>query len=123
AVAVELMHRRRKRMLLWKHPRLLRRQVALAQVTWRTRGHHVFPGGLAAFAARNDVIEGEVVGGQAILADETVAQEDVEAGESRVRGRLDEGLQRHDAGQLNLECRAADSAVVMLDDVDAVQEH
>ena len=98
AVAVKLMHRRCKRMLLRKHPRLLRREIALAQVTWRARRHHVFPGGLATFAARNDVIEGEIVGRQAILAGEAIAQEDVEAGEGRMRGRLDERLQLHDAG-------------------------
>src|SRR5216684_6283375 len=58
AVAMQLMHRRRERVLPWKHPRLVRRQIALAQVTRRTGRHHVFPGGLAALAARNDVIEG-----------------------------------------------------------------
>src|SRR5258706_15924452 len=100
------MHRRRERGLPWKHPCLLRRQVALAQIAGRTGRDHVFPGGLAAFAARDDVIEGEVVMRVAVLAREPIAQEDVEPGESRMGGRLDEGLQRHHARELNLEARA-----------------
>src|SRR6267143_5899629 len=120
---MQLMHRRRKRKLLWKHPRLLRRQVSLAQIAWRTGGDHIFPCGLAALAARNDVIEGEVVIGRAILADEAVAQEHVEPGEGRMRGRLDEGFQRHHARQLDLERGAAHRAVVVLNDIDAVEEH
>ena len=53
AVAMQLMHRRRKRGLPRKHPRLLRRQVALAQIAGRARGDDVFPSGLAALAARD----------------------------------------------------------------------
>src|SRR5689334_5972329 len=50
-VAVQLVHRRRERMLSRKRPGLLRRQIALAQIAWRACGDHVFPGGLAALAA------------------------------------------------------------------------
>src|SRR5437764_15370782 len=92
AVAVQLMHRRRERRLARKHPRLLRRQIALAQVARRARRDDVLPGGLAALAARDDVIEGEIVIRRAILADEAVAQEDVEPGEGGMRARLDEGF-------------------------------
>src|SRR5712672_1594421 len=120
---MQLMHRRRERRLPRKHPRLLRRQVALAQITRRTGCDHVLPGGLAALAARNDVIEGEVVVGRAVLADEAVAQEHVEPGEGGMRGWLDEGLQRHHARQLDLERGAAHRAVVVLNDIDAVEEH
>src|ERR1700724_3387788 len=123
AVAVQLMHRRRERELLWKHPCLLRGQVSLAQVARRTGGDHVFPRGLAAFAARDDVIEGEIVAGRAILAGETVAQEHVEPGKGGMRGRLDEGFQRHHARQLNLERGAAHRAVVVLDDINAIEKH
>ena len=59
----------------------------------------------------------------AILADETIAQEDVEPGESGMRGRLDERLQRHHARKLDLEARAVHRAVVVLDDVDAIEKH
>src|SRR5450432_2408964 len=123
AVAVQLVHRRRERRLPRKHPRLLRRQIALAQIAWRTGRDHVFPGGLAALAARDDVIEGEIVVPRAVLADEAVAQEDVEPGEGGMRSRLDEGLQRHHARQLNFERGAAYRAVVVLDDIDAVEEY
>jgi len=61
AVAMQLMHGRRKRLLPWEHPCLLRRQIALAQIARGARRHDIFPRGVAAFAARNDVIEGEVV--------------------------------------------------------------
>src|SRR5205814_566773 len=107
AVAVQLMHSRRERRLPRKHLRLLRRQVAFSQIAWRAGGDDVFPGGLAAFAARDDVVEGEIVVRRTILADEPVAQEHVEPGESRVGARSDEGLQRHHAWQLNLERGAA----------------
>src|SRR6202158_2691870 len=120
---MQLMHRRRERGLPREHPRLLRRQVALAQIAWRTRGDHILPGGLAAPAAREDVIEGEVVVGRAILAHEAVAQEHVEPGEGGMRGWLDEGFQRHHARQLDLERRAAHRAVVVLNDIDALKEH
>src|SRR4030095_14363304 len=117
------MHRRCERVLPWKHPRLLRRQVALAQIARRTGRDDVFPGGLAALAARDDVIEGEVVMRVAILADETIAQEDVEPGEGWMRGRLDERLQRHHARKLDLEARAVHRAVVVLDNIDAIAKH
>src|SRR6202011_4049482 len=120
---MQLMHRRGERGLLRKHPRLLRSQVSLAQIARRTGRDHVLPGGLAALAARDDVIEGEVVVGRTILADEAVAQEHVEPGEGGMRGRLDEGFQRHHARQLDLERRAAHRAVVVLNDIDAVEEH
>src|SRR6267154_783478 len=113
------MHGRGERVLPREHPRLLRRQIALAQITWRTGRDHVFPGGLAALAARNDVIEGEVVMRQTVLAGETIAQEDVEPCEGGMCGRLDERLQRHHARKLDLEARAVHRAVVVLDDVDA----
>src|SRR6266850_4342718 len=120
---MQLMYRRRERVLPRKHPRLLRRQVALAQIAWRAGCDDVFPGGLAALAARDDVIEGEVVMRVAVLAHEAVAQEDVEPGEGGVRGRPDERLERDHARKLDLEGRTAHRAVVMLDDIDAIEKH
>src|SRR5258705_1700 len=98
-------------------------KYALAQTARRAGRDHVFPGGLAALAARDDVIEGEVIMRVAVLADEAVAQEDVEPGEGGVRGRLDERLQRHHARKLDLEGRATHRAVVVLDNVDAIEKH
>src|SRR3979409_2497468 len=118
-----LVHGRGERGVPREHPRLLRRQIALAQVTRRTGRHHVFPGGLTAFAARDDVVEREIVIGRAILADEAVAQEHVEPGEGRMRGRLDEGFQRNHARRPDPEGGAGGRAVVVLDDVDAVEKH
>src|SRR5207249_7300011 len=60
---------------------------------------------------------------RAVLANEAVAEEDVEAGEGGVGGRLDEGFERNDAGQPDLETRTSYRPVVMLHDVDAVEEH
>src|SRR5689334_7809495 len=82
AVAVQLVHRWRVGRLFREHLGLLRRQVALFQIAGRTGGDDVFPGGLATLAAGDDVIEGEIVGRGAILADEAVAEENVETGES-----------------------------------------
>src|SRR5271169_5485662 len=117
------MHGWSERGLPRKHPCLMRRQISLAQVARRTSRDHVFPSGLAALAARDVVIEGKIVIGRAILANETVAQEYVEPGEGGMRGRLDEGLQRHHARQLDFECGAAHGAVIVLDDVDAIEKH
>jgi hypothetical protein len=58
------------------------------------------------------VIEGEVVIRVAILADEAIAQEDVEPGEGGMRGRLDERLSatpRSEAGFRRLGLRTARS--------------
>src|SRR6202000_1808285 len=120
---MQLVHGRRERGLLRKHPRLLRCHVALTQIAGRTCGDHVFPGGLSTLAARDDVIEGQIVARQAILADETVAQENVEPGERGMRARLDEGLQGYDAWELDFEGGAAYRAVVIFDDVDPVEEY
>src|SRR5437660_3424230 len=90
AVAVELVHGWGEGVLARKHLGLNRREVALAQIAGRARRDHVLPGGLAAFAARDDVVEGEVFGRAAILAGETIAQEDVESGEGGMGGRFDE---------------------------------
>src|SRR6266567_796887 len=86
AVAMELVHGRGEGVLARKHPCLHRREIALAQVTGRACRDHVLPGGLAAFAAWDDVIEGEVFGRTAILAGETITQEDVESGEGGMGG-------------------------------------
>src|SRR5581483_8110148 len=85
SIAVKLMHRRCKRLLLRIHPRLLWRQIALFQIARGTRGHDVFPGGLAAFAARDNVIESQVVARHAILTGEAIAQEYVEPGKGGMR--------------------------------------
>src|SRR4029078_11718968 len=81
SVAVELVHGRCERALARKHLGLRGGEIPLAQVTGRPRRDHVLPGGLAALAARNDVIEGEVFGRAAILAGETIAPRDVETGD------------------------------------------
>jgi len=54
---VQLVHRRQRTGAALETSALLRRQIALAQIARRTGGDHVFPGGLAALAARDDVVE------------------------------------------------------------------
>ncbi|MET3161327.1 hypothetical protein ABIF34_008352 [Bradyrhizobium japonicum] len=120
---MELMHGRREGALARKHLGLRRGEIALAQITGRARRDHVLPGGLATLAARDDVIEGEIFGRAAILAGETIAQEDVEPGEGGVGGRLDEGFERDHARQLHFQRGTSDRLIVMRDDVDAVEEH
>ena len=123
AVAVQVLHRGLERRLRRKHPRFVRRQVALAQVARRAGGDDVAPRGVAAARARDQVIEGEVVARAAKLAGEAVAQEHVEPRERRMGRGLHIGLERHHAGQLHLEARRAHRAVVIGDDVDPFQEH
>src|SRR5437762_10126635 len=114
---MQLVHGGRVGVLPREHARLLRRQIALAQIAGRAGGNDVFPGGLAAFAAREDVIEGQVFRRGAVLAGESVAEEDVEPGEGGVSGWLDEGFERDDAGQHDLETRTSYRPVVMLHDI------
>lgn len=80
------------------HVQLLAGLVRLAQIAGGAGGDHVFPGGLAAAAAWDQVIEGQILAGAAILTLESVAQENVEAGEGRVARRFDEGLEGDHAG-------------------------
>src|SRR3546814_20593542 len=66
---------------LREHARLHRQSAPLSEIADLAGGHHVLPAGTAAARARDDVIEGQVVGREraaAILAGEAVAQEDVE---------------------------------------------
>src|SRR5215467_12738339 len=69
------------------------------------------------------MIEREIVTIAAILAGESVAQEHVEAGKGRMGRRLHEGLERDHARQLHLERRAMHRAVVIGDDVHALEEN
>jgi hypothetical protein len=54
------------------------------------------PGGLPALGPGDDVIEGQILAVSAILAAETVTQEDVEAGKGRISRRFDVGFQGDD---------------------------
>eukprot|EP01035_Chromulina_nebulosa_P038403 gene38402-51876_t len=72
--------------------------------------------------ARDDVIEGQIIGRAAILALKLVPQEDVEAREGRIAGRLDIGLEADDAWQLHRKTRRADRMVILGNDVHAVKE-
>src|ERR1700688_873729 len=69
------------------------------------------------------MIEGEILAVAAILAGEAVAQEYVEPGEGRVSRGLHESLERHHARQLDFQAGAAHRAVVIGDDIYAVEEH
>jgi len=105
------------------HADIARHAVALPEVAGRAGGNDVFPGGAPAFRPRDDVIEGQIVAGAAILALETVAEENVEPGEGGVAGRLDIFTQRNDGRQLHGEARTSHHGVVFGDDVHAIHEH
>src|SRR3546814_9047109 len=76
--------RRADRRHVQLHMRLLRRAAALLEVAGRAGRRDIFPGRPPAGAARNDMVEGQVVRGAAILAGELVAQEQVEPGEGEI---------------------------------------
>src|SRR5947208_3533691 len=76
--------------------------------------------------ARHEVVESQLVrrvGLAAILAAKPVAQKDVEPGESRMARSRHILLQRDDARQLHLQRGAAHADIVVIDDVDAIEEH
>ena len=68
------------------------------------------------------MVKGQVRRIRAILAGETVAQEDVEAGKGRLTVLIDIALQRDHAGQLDLHGRAAHHLVVFGYDIHAVKK-
>src|SRR3546814_11228338 len=80
-MVLELPTRRAPRLAIERHMRLLRRAAAFPEVARRAGGGDIFPARAPAEAARHDMIEGQVPARPAILARETVAQEQVDAGE------------------------------------------
>ena len=94
----------------------------LRRLQGRARGDHVFPSGLAAAGAQDDVIESEILRRRAILADEAVAQEHVEPGEGgvRARRRRTSATPRSAAGSRRRGCAPRGH---VFDDIDAVEEH
>jgi len=64
------------------------------------------------------MIEGEIVARPAILAGETVTQENVEPRERGMRRGFDESFKRYHARQLHFQARAAHRAIVIGDDID-----
>src|SRR6185437_13727248 len=69
-----------------EHADFAGQMVALQEIAAAAGGNDIGPGGAAAARARDHVVEGEVLGREivaAILADETIAQENIEPGEGR----------------------------------------
>ncbi len=107
-----------------RHLRFRRRAPALAQVARRAGGDDILPCRPPAIGARHDVIERQVAMRRAaILAGEAIAQEQVEAREGRELRRPHILLERDHRGQLDRLRRAAHLALIMRDDVDAIEEH
>src|SRR3546814_6113711 len=69
------------------------------------------------------MIEGEIAVRPAILAGELVAQEEIEAGEGGELGRFHILLERDHRRQLQPRGGTSDLAFVMVDDIDAIEEH
>ena len=69
------------------------------------------------------MIEGQVLVTTAILAGESIAEEDVEPRECRGARGFDIGFQGDDARQAELEVRAANHAVIFGDNVHAIEEN
>src|SRR4249919_265328 len=101
AVLLQFLRRRLDRRALHVHADLAQQPVALQEVARAAGSHDVGPGGAAAARLRHDMVEGELVGREvaaAVLAVETVAQEDVEPREGRPPRRRHVFLERNDAG-------------------------
>ena len=58
----------------------------------------------------------------AILARETVAEKNVESGESRMARRRNEFLERNNARQLHIESGGMNGAVVFGENIDAIKK-
>lgn len=99
------------------HAHIDRETISLAQVAWRTCGYDIFPGRQPALGTRDDMIECQVVAAPAILASETIPQKHIEPRESGPARRLNIGFEGYHRWQPHLECRAANSPVVLGDNV------
>ena len=95
----------------------------MRKVAGRAGGGDILPHRAAALGARHHVVEGQLPVRAAIDAAEAVAQEQVEPGERRIFVGPHIIAKRDDARQLERDARAVHLAVVMGDDVDALQEH
>ena len=106
-------------------PRLLERLAALAVVARLARGDEVLPGVAAAAVARDDVVEGQVVGlAAAVLAGVAVAREDLAPGQLDPRPRPpDLVLEPDDGRRAELGPRRPDDLVVVLDHLGLLAEH
>lgn len=91
------------RALLNRHSRLFWRAATFLHIACATGADDVLPRGLPTQSARNNVVEGEVFFGTAILALKFVAQEHVEASESGKFALLHILPQRDHAGDFHIE--------------------
>jgi len=69
------------------------------------------------------MIEGQILAGTAILAAETVAEEDIETGEGGMAGRSDIAFEGNHRGEADLEARTSDRLVVIGNDIHPVEKH
>src|SRR5215212_9710772 len=123
AIGMEIVEGRSERGLGRPHLDFAREAVSFAEIAGGAGRDHVLPGSLPAFGAGDHVIEGKILPGAAILAGETITEEDVEAGEGRVSRGFDVIFERNDGGKTHLEARTSDRLVVLGDNVDPIKEH
>jgi hypothetical protein len=105
------------------HLGFLRRPPAFAQVARCAGGRDIFPGRAAAIGARDNMIEGQIIADATILALETIPQEHVEPRERWMLRRLYILLERNHRRQFHGMRRRMDLALIMVDNIDAVEEH
>src|SRR5687767_2610881 len=103
AVPVQLEHRGPVGPLRGPHAGMLGHMPALGEIAWCAGGDDIIPAGLAAARPGNEVIERQIVLVTAVLARELVAQEDIEARESRIKRRFYIGLEGYDARNAHFE--------------------
>ena len=69
------------------------------------------------------MIEGEVLGGAAILALEAIPQEHIESCKGGIAGGLDVSFERNNGGQPHFETRRMHRTVIFLQNVDPLEKH
>jgi hypothetical protein len=123
AMILQLPARRADRGDVEAHLGFLGRPPALFQIAWGTGGRHILPRRATAISARNDMIERQIMAHAAILTLKPVAQEDVEPREGRMLRWLHIGFERDDRRQFHGMRRRMHLALIMVDNVNAVEEH
>ena len=105
------------------HLRLTRRPSAFFEVARRTGSGDIFPCRLPALCARDDMIEGQIIADAAILALKAVAQKHVEPCKRGMLRRLYIRFERDDRRQFHGMRRRMHFALIMIDNVNAVEKH
>ena len=114
------------RLAVWVHATLAWQQATLTGIADAAGGYDILPGCPTAFAAGDNMIEGQFwrrFAAITILAAETIAQKDVKPGESGIGRGRHIFPQRDHAGQAHLKAGGMHDSVIFGKNINTLQEN